>query len=106
MKKNILLIILASAAALLAGCAQTQPVGVLYTNVTCPVTATTAQSDASRLKVGTSTCTSVLTLVAIGDASIAAAMKNGNITKVRSVDWKVENTLGIIGKYECIVYGE
>ena len=33
-------------------------------------------------------------------------MKNGDITKVHSVDWKAENTLGVIGKYECIVRGE
>ena len=98
MKKSAL-IALASAAALLAGCATSQPVGVLYTNVSVPVAVTHAQSN-TRLKVGVATCTSVFSLVAVGDASIAAAMKNGDITKVHSVDWKAENTLGVIGKYE------
>ena len=105
MKKSAL-IALASAAALLAGCATSQPVGTLYTNVSFPVAVTNAQSNNSRLKVGIATCTSVFSLVAVGDASIAAAMKNGDITKVHSVDWKAENTLGVIGKYECIVRGE
>ncbi len=105
MKKSAL-IALASAAALLAGCATSQPVGTLYTNVSFPVAVTNAQSNNSRLKVGIATCTSVFSLVAVGDASIAAAMKNGDITKVHSVDWKAENTLGVIGKYECVVRGE
>ncbi len=104
MKKSAL-IALASAAALLAGCATSQPVGALYTNVSVPVAVTHAQSN-TRLKVGVATCTSVFSLVAVGDASIAAAMKNGDITKVHSVDWKAENTLGVIGKYECVVRGE
>ena len=104
--KESILIALASAAALLAGCATSQPVGTLYTNVSFPVAVTNAQSNNSRLKVGIATCTSVFSLVAVGDASIAAAMKNGDITKVHSVDWKAENTLGVIGKYECIVRGE
>ena len=105
MKKSAL-IALASAAALLAGCATSQPIGTLYTNVSFPVAVTNAQSNNSRLKVGIATCTSVFSLVAVGDASIAAAMKNGDITKVHSVDWKAENTLGVIGKYECVVRGE
>ncbi len=47
-----------------------------------------------------------LGMVAIGDASIEAAKKNGGITKVHHVDWAVENILGIIGKYRVTVYGE
>lgn len=105
MKKSLLLV-LASAAALLAGCAQTQPVGTLYTKVVLPMTVTDNIGEISRLKVGTSSCTSVLSIVAVGDASIAAAMKNGNIKKVHTVDWKAESVLGIVGQYECVVYGE
>ncbi|MGN0834601.1 MAG: TRL-like family protein [Candidatus Spyradosoma sp.] len=105
MKKSVL-IVLASAAALFAGCAQTQPYGVLYTKVALPVTATDNSGDISRLKVGTAKCKSILNLVTEGDASVAAAMKNGNIKKVHSVDWKAESILGIISEYECVVYGE
>jgi hypothetical protein len=41
-----------------------------------------------------------------GDASIAAAMKNGGITKVHHVDNETTNILGIYAKYVTIVYGE
>ena len=58
------------------------------------------------LKVGKSQCKSYLGLVTQGDASIEAAKKNGGITKVVSVDWKAKSILGLVGEYECIVYGE
>ncbi|MDL2124517.1 MAG: TRL-like family protein [Deltaproteobacteria bacterium] len=86
------------------GCATPYPVGTLYTQLELPV-AVTANSG-TPTKVGTSKCISVLTLVAIGDASIEAAKKDGGITKVHHVDWEVENILGIFGKYKVTVYGE
>jgi hypothetical protein len=74
------------------------------TGVKLPVIAMANGGQAT--KVGTSTCTSVLTLFAWGDASIDAAMKNRGITKVHHVDWDVSNVLGIIGTYKVTVYGE
>lgn len=85
------------------GCASPQPVGVIYTELTLPHTAT---SNNQALKVGTSECTSILALVAMGDASIEAAAKNGGITKIHSVDWEAKNILGIYGTYRTIVRGE
>ena len=85
------------------GCASPQPVGVLYTEVTLPAIAT---SNAQATKVGVSECTSILALVAMGDASISAAAKNGGITKIHSVDWEAKNILGIYGTYRTIVRGE
>jgi TRL-like protein family len=41
-----------------------------------------------------------------GDASIAAAMKNGGITRIHHVDNETTNILGIYAKYVTIVYGE
>ena len=41
-----------------------------------------------------------------GDASIKAAMANGNITKVHHVDREVRNILGIVAEYSTIVWGE
>lgn len=92
-------------AGFLTGCATPQPVGILYTEVTLPVTATgnTAQP---KEKIGISTCQSILSLVATGDASIQAAMKNGGITKIHHIDWEAKNILGIIGDYKTTVYGE
>ncbi|SRR6056297_1530769 len=86
------------------GCATSYPVGSLYTKVKLPIDAEGNMSSAS--KVGTAECTSVLSLVATGDASIQTAMENGNITKIHHVDWDVENILGIYGVYKVTVYGE
>ena len=55
---------------------------------------------------GKAECTSILSLVAIGDACIEAAKQNGRITKVSHVDWEAKNVLGIIDTYRCIVYGQ
>ena len=87
------------------GCASPQPVGVLYTDLTLPAIAT-SNAQGAKVKVGTAECTSILALVAMGDASIEAAAKNGGITKIHSVDWEANNILGIIGKYKTIVRGE
>lgn len=85
-------------------CATNFPHGALYTEVKLPMDGEYAMSKAT--KVGTAECKSILSLVATGDASIQAAMENGNISKVHYVDWDVENILGIYGVYTVTVYGE
>ena len=47
-----------------------------------------------------------IVLFATGDASIASAMKNGNITKVHHVDNEVFSVLGLYCRYTTVVYGE
>lgn len=106
MKKSLLLTLVAATATLLSGCAAYTPKGILLTDITLPYAVADASAKVDSLKVGKSQCKDVLALVAQGDASIAAAMKNGNITKVHFVDWKANNILGLIGTYECTVYGE
>ena len=86
------------------GCATPFPMGTVYTEVKLPIAATANSGTAT--KVGTSECISVLAIVAIGDASIESAKKDGGITKIHYVDYEVKNILGIIGKYKVIVYGE
>lgn len=88
----------------LIGCATVYPVGSVYSSLKLPVAATGASGTAS--KVGRAECTSLLSLVATGDASIEAAKRNGGITTVHHVDWEVENILGLFGKYTVTVYGE
>ncbi|MBU4198530.1 MAG: TRL-like family protein [Verrucomicrobia bacterium] len=97
------LVAVAGALAVVMGCASPAPVGVLYTEITLPAIAT---SNAQATKVGVSECTSILALVAMGDASIDAAAKNGGITKIHSVDWEAKSILGIYGTYRTIVRGE
>ena len=104
MKIVTLCVALAVIAGLATGCASPYPQGVLLTELTLPVDVTSNNGKAT--KVGTATCTSLLGLIAQGDASIEAAKKNGGITKVHHVDWKAKSLLGIIGEYTLTVYGE
>ena len=87
----------------LSGCATPYPCGMLYTEVAFPVA---AGEGARGSKVGTAKSTSVLGLVATGDASLKAAMDNGGITKVKHVDYSAKNILGIFGEYTTTVYGD
>ena len=45
-------------------------------------------------------------IVSWGDASITAAMKEGDITRIHHVDNQVLNVLGIYASYETHVVGE
>jgi len=88
---------------LLAGCATQIPLGVALTDNTLPLQ---VGDHSSGTKVGTATSKSYLGLIAVGDASLETACKNGGITKISHVDWKVKNILGFIGEYTITVYGE
>ena len=77
--------------------------GMLYTDVKSPVTAT---SNTNSSKVGTASATSILGIVAMGDASIDAAAKNAGITKIHHVDEHATSFLGIFSTYQVLVYGE
>lgn len=103
---KFLLILLPLIALVLGGCATYIPYGVIYVGAKGPVAASCDSTDISSLKVGKAEAQSVLGLVATGDASIETAAKNGGISKIKIVDWHVENILGIIGKYTTVVYGE
>lgn len=92
-------------AVLLTGCATNVPMGAAYTKLTLPVTATGVGSPDIE-KIGTAECKSYCGMVALGNASIEAAMKNGRLTKVHHVDWDVISYAGIYAKYKVIVYGE
>lgn len=89
---------------MILGCATIIPIGTLYTEAKFPGIAT--GNGGSSSKIGVAQCTSIMGLVALGDCSIAAAKKNGNINKVYNVDWKVKSILGIYGTYDVVVTGE
>jgi hypothetical protein len=106
MKKSFKLITLIGLMAfvpMFMGCATPYPVGGLYTELKLPVATGT---NVNATKTGTAECMSILGLIATGDASLNAAMKNGNITRISHVDWEARNILGIIGNYKLTVYGE
>jgi len=94
-------------AAYLTGCVaySTSPVtGALYTDVKAPSTATA--SNTASLKSGSATVTSILGLIATGDASINSAAKSAGITKIHHVDYSSKSVLGIYAVYTVTVYGE
>ncbi len=106
MKKIIKRIMFVTGVALiLSSCASVQSplLGAAYTDVKSPVTAT---SNANSTKVGTSQASSILGIVALGDASIDAAAKSAGITKIHHIDVQATSILGFFAKYKIYVYGE
>lgn len=99
------LIVLAAAAFFLSSCAYvSSPVlGGIYTDVKAPVAATSASGSS---KVGTAEASSILGIVATGDASIEAAAKSAGISTIHHVDYQAKNILGIYATYTVYVYGE
>ncbi len=77
--------------------------GIIYTNITTPVTATGGDGAT---KVGTATAYNFLWLFTFGDAGINAAARNGNITKISHVDRNDFMLLGLIGSTSTYVYGQ
>ena len=102
MRKSILGITLILAL-LLAGCATPYPYGALYTEIKAPVA---TSGGVSYSKVGVAKATSILGLVATGDASIKAAAANGGIKTIKYVDYDAKNILGVYGEYTTTVYGD
>lgn len=102
MKKLLAVAVLAACA---TGCIMPQsPLGAPITiDVQGPMSY--VDNSVKPLKTGTATAKGII-LYSDGDASIAAAMKNGGITKVHHIDTKSRNILGIVGEYTTIVYGE
>lgn len=91
---------------LLTGCGAfvASPVpGGIYTEVQYPFMVT---GEVGASKVGTADATTVLGLVATGDASIQTAMRRGGIEKVSHVDIQARSVLGIFATYTVYVYGE
>jgi hypothetical protein len=106
MKSNIKLLAVAMLAMfVMSGCASMYPIGMAYTEAKIPALMGSG-SDVAYSKVGVSKATSILSLVATGDASVEAAVKNGNIKTIKYVDWNAKNILGIYGEYTTTVYGD
>lgn len=78
-------------------------VGGLYTDIKGPLTAT---SNPVATKVGTAMATSILGIVATGDASINEAAKKAGITRISHVDYESKSILGIYATFTVFVYGE
>jgi len=78
-------------------------VGIFFTKSTGPHMAT---QNPIGSKKGEATAVSILGLVAVGDAGIAAAAEDGGITKVATVDQEGMHILGFYAQSTTIVTGE
>ncbi|MDH5479748.1 MAG: TRL-like family protein [Nitrosomonas sp.] len=106
MKKSIQAFLIIFSSALIIGCAG-QPVmnevpGGIYAGYKMGKDA----EGAIGKRVGKSCASSVLGLVAFGDASIRTAAANGGITKVTIVDKEAIQILNLYATYCTVVYGE
>lgn len=99
----IILVLIAAIA--LSGCAltMTPATGFVYSDIKGPYHAT---SNTLYTKCGTSEATSILGIVALGDASIDTAMKNGRITRIHHVDYHTKNILSLYSVLTVYVYGD
>jgi hypothetical protein len=86
---------------MLAGCATYLPTGLVYTDGKMAVQGGSGTAD----KTGRACMTSVLGLVATGDASIETAKALGGIKDVVSINYEVNNILGVYGTYCIVVQG-
>jgi len=57
-------------------------------------------------KEGVSSSMSILGAVAVGDASIASAARNGGVTSIQNVDFEYFNVLGFYQKFTIKVHGD
>jgi hypothetical protein len=87
----------------LVGCVSSPVVGLLYSDVKHPGEVTEAYGGSAR---GEACASSILGLIANGDASIDTAKKNGMVMQVTTVDHRTTNILGFYAKYCTIVYGK
>lgn len=94
MKKFIKPILVVFAAISFASCSITTPVAATSNEVGSKV-----GRSSGNCYLGPVLCFGV-------DASIMTAAKNGGISKISTVDFKMKNILGIVITYECIVTGE
>lgn len=92
---------------MLFGCAGPYSPGFIVSQYNAPMC---SPDDASGLDIGSKTgkaqMVNYLGWIAQGDASVAAAAKNGGISKVKTVDYHYDSLLGIINKTTTIVTGD
>jgi len=86
---------------MLAGCATYWPGGAIFVDGKMGVQAGSGAAD----KTGRACMTSILGLVATGDASIEAAKAAGGIKEVVNMNYEVNNILGVYGQYCLVVKG-
>lgn len=78
-------------------------IGLTVTELQSPITVPLKGSGS---KSGEATAIIIMGLAANGDASIAAAARNGGITKIMTIDCKSDSLLGVFSRVTTKVTGE
>lgn len=81
------------------------PGGWVYTEWKAPLDGDFANTELGA-KMGKAETTSILGLVATGDASTKAAASAGGIKTVKHADYEFFNVLGVYSRFVTIVYGD
>ncbi|MGD0946428.1 MAG: TRL-like family protein [Candidatus Binatia bacterium] len=91
----------------LCGCAIIGPLpGSIYTDTKWPSYYEGVDKAGPGPRTGTAMAESYLGWIAVGDASVAAACKNGGIRKIATIDTHGTTILGIYSTWTTIVTGE
>ena len=103
--KTLAIVLMLAAAVSLTGCvmAEAPAYGAFFTQQKGPVSG--VDNAVKPTKKGVAEATGII-LVGTGDASIEAAMKNGDITKIHHIDREILNVLNVYCQYKTIVWGE
>lgn len=94
-----------SLVAVLSGCVfapVSPPRGILYNDQKAPL----FPGGMPGSKEGVSSAHNILFLVGWGDASLTAALEDGDISQLRHTDYRVQNYALIYQKYTTIAKGE
>ena len=90
-----------------SGCVTSPVQGVLYSDLKHSGLGTLAINEQVKsTKEGKASCKGFLGLFAVGNCTIEEAKKNGQISKIGSVNYKTTSYLGIYTKYTTVVKGE
>ena len=89
-----------------APCGVVRPgIAILYADYKAPIDGD-ADPTMKAPKVGEAYVENIIGLIQIGDASIEAAAKAGQIRKIHYVDYHYKSILGVYVKFTTLVYGE
>lgn len=108
MKRLLVLLVFSAGLATLTGCLSAPvipPIGIAFSEFQAPLDIDYNETDTTG-KMGISESTSILGLVATGDASAKAAAMDGDITVIDHADYEYFNVLGVFQRYRTVVYGQ
>ena len=83
------------------------PTAGLFTGIKAPLSTQFNEKTQVATKKGESSTMSILWLVAIGDGSIDAAARSGNLSTIHYADYSFLSVLGgLFAQYTTILYGD